>query len=103
MDKSQIVYWLSWLGVTCWPVCFIWMFRISRNQNALLTQIREQGARIEKLSRAEHDLIREVHPQVPKIRKDMSKILSALDADDIGVGLDEDEEKRDGAKFQPTT
>jgi ABC-type transporter lipoprotein component MlaA/pimeloyl-ACP methyl ester carboxylesterase len=43
------------------------MSRLSTKQNILLAQLREQGKRIEKLSKIEHDLIKEVHPQVNEI------------------------------------
>jgi hypothetical protein len=36
-----------------------------------LNQLREQSKRIEKLSRIEHDLIKEVHPQVGEIKEEM--------------------------------
>ena len=46
-------------GTLCWCICFWWMGRISAKQNRLMDQLREQGRRIEKLSKVEHDLIRE--------------------------------------------
>jgi len=48
---------LSCIGTLCWIVCFWWMHRISARQNATLEELHEMTARIEKLSRAEHDLI----------------------------------------------
>jgi hypothetical protein len=44
-------------GTVCWGFCFWWMRRLSIKQNFLLDQQRDQGKRIEKLSRIEHDLI----------------------------------------------
>jgi hypothetical protein len=38
------------------------MHRSSAKQNYLLEKLGEQGKRIEKLSKIEHDLIKEVHP-----------------------------------------
>ena len=39
------------------------MHRISTRQDRLLAELHAQGKRIEELSKIEHDLIREVHPQ----------------------------------------
>jgi hypothetical protein len=43
-----------------------------------LDQLREQGKRIEKLSRIEHDLIKEVHPQVNEIKDGMDEMRAAV-------------------------
>ena len=53
------------------------MYRISSKQNYLLDRLREQGKRIEALSKAEHDLIKEVHPQVGEIKEGMDEIIAA--------------------------
>ena len=55
----------------------MWMHRISAKQNSLLDQLREQGKRIEKLSKLEHDLIKEVHPQVSEIKEGMDAMVAA--------------------------
>ena len=68
MDETDYAFWLTVAGSLCWVVCFWWMYRISSKQNTLLDQLREQGKRIEKLSKIEHDLIKEVHPQVGEIK-----------------------------------
>ena len=47
-------------------------------QNALLDQLREQGKRIEKLSKLEHDLIKEVHPQVSEITEGMEEMIAVV-------------------------
>jgi uncharacterized protein YdeI (YjbR/CyaY-like superfamily) len=65
-------------GIICWGVCFWWMRRLSIKQNSLLDQLREQGKRIEKLSRIEHDLIKEVHPQVNEIKEGMEEIIAVV-------------------------
>ena len=52
------------------------MHRISTKQNALLDQLRAQGKRIEKLSKIEHDLIKEVHPQVNEIKEGMEEMIA---------------------------
>jgi len=44
----------------------------------MIEQIREQGRRIEKLSKAEHDLIRDVHPQVGEIRNGIDEVIAAV-------------------------
>ena len=38
----------------------------------------EQGKRIEKLSRIEHDLIKEVHPQVNEIKEGMVEMIAVV-------------------------
>lgn len=54
------------------------MGRISFKQNRLMDQLREQGLRIEKLSKTEHDLIKEVHPQVGEIKEGMDEMIAAV-------------------------
>jgi hypothetical protein len=54
------------------------MGRISAKQNHLMDQLREQGRRIEKLSKVEHDLIKEVHPQVGEIKAGMNEMIAAV-------------------------
>ena len=78
MDKTNLDFWMAVIGTGCWVACFWWMNRISAKQNALLAQLREQGKRIEKLSRIEHDLIKEVHPQVGEIKDGMHEMLAAV-------------------------
>jgi hypothetical protein len=43
-----------------------------------LDQLRAQGKRIEKLSKLEHDLIKEVHPQVGEIKEGMDAMVAAV-------------------------
>jgi uncharacterized Fe-S cluster-containing radical SAM superfamily protein len=65
---------LGCIGTVCWAVCFWWMHRSSSRQNAMLEELREVTARIEKLSQAEHDLIRDVHPQVSEIKEHVQDV-----------------------------
>jgi hypothetical protein len=62
MDQATIVYWLTWVGIGAWVVCFWWMHRISARQDALLTELRE-------LAQTQHDILREVHPDVGEIKE----------------------------------
>jgi hypothetical protein len=78
MDNTGFAFWLTLAGTLCWVVCFWWMYRISNKQNALLDQLHAQGKRIEKLSRLEHDLIKEVHPQVGEIKEGMDAMVAAV-------------------------
>jgi hypothetical protein len=64
-------------GTVCWVICFWWMRRLSNKQNSLLDQLREQAHRIEKLSKIEHDLIKEVHPQVNEIKEGVDEMRAA--------------------------
>jgi hypothetical protein len=78
MDKNNLAFWMAVAGTICWGVCFWWMHRLSTKQNALLAQLREQGKRIEKLSKIEHDLIKEVHPQVSEIKEGMDEMMAVV-------------------------
>jgi hypothetical protein len=69
---------MTLVGTGCWVACFIWMYRISEKQNNLLDRLTEQGRRIEKLSKMEHDLIKEVHPQVSEIRDGLDEMIAAV-------------------------
>jgi ribosomal protein L17 len=63
-------------GTLCWVACFWWMHRISSRQNDLLQKLCEQGKRIEKLSKVEHDLIKQVHPQVNEIKQGVEEMIA---------------------------
>jgi hypothetical protein len=78
MDTNSIALGLTVVGTGCWAVCFWWMYRISVKQNRLLDRLGEQGRRIEKLSKIEHDLIKEVHPQVGEIKEGMDEMIAAV-------------------------
>ena len=76
MSENSLAFWMTLTGTVCWGVCFWWMHWLSTKQNVLLDQLREQGKRIEKLSRIEHDLIKEVHPQVNEIKEGMEEMMA---------------------------
>ena len=78
MTETILAFWLTVAGTVCWGVCFWWMRRLSVKQNTLLDQLREQGKRIEKLSKIEHDLIKEVHPQVKEIKVGMEEMIAVV-------------------------
>jgi hypothetical protein len=78
MDRNDLAFLMAVIGTVCWGFCFGWMFRISAKQNRLLDKLGEQGKRIEKLSRIEHDLIKEVHPQVGEIKDGMTDMIAAV-------------------------
>ena len=57
----------DFLGIAdigCWCLCFWWMHRISARQNAVLAQLGKQAQRIEKISKEEHAILSELHPNV---------------------------------------
>ena len=58
----------------CWLICFWWMHRISSRQDAVLRQLQKQARRIEEISKAEHDILTEVHPSVQQIEKDLNQV-----------------------------
>jgi hypothetical protein len=76
----MIVVVLTWVGIGCWCVCFWWMHRISSRQDSLLEELHEMATRIEKLSQAEHDLIRDVHPKVGQIKERVEDVREAVSA-----------------------
>ena len=78
MSKSELSFWMTLGGTVCWGFCFWWMRRLSIKQNVLLDQLREQGRRIEKLSKVEHDLIKEVHPQVGELVEGMQEVVDSV-------------------------
>jgi hypothetical protein len=43
-----------------------------------LKQLHAQGKRIEKLSKIEHDLIKEVHPQITEIKEGMDTMVATV-------------------------
>lgn len=51
-------------------------------QDAMLKELHEMTTRIEQLSRAEHDLIREVHPQVGEIKEHVENVAEAVSPGD---------------------
>ena len=66
------------VGTICWAICFWWMRRFFIKQNILRAQLREQGKRIEKLSKIEHDLIKEAYPQVNEIKEGMETMIAVV-------------------------
>ena len=78
MNENSLAFWMTLAGTICWGICFLWMHRLSIKQSALLDQLREQGKRIEKLSKVEHDLIKEVHPQVNEIKEGMVEMIAVV-------------------------
>ena len=71
---------LSCVGTACWAVCFWWMHRISERQDAVLKELKEHSERIEHLSREEHELIKEVHPAVGRIKEVVAEIADSAAA-----------------------
>jgi hypothetical protein len=69
---------LTWIGLICWSVCFWWMHRISARQDALLKELHDITTRIEGLSKAEHDMIRDVHPKVHEIKEHVENVAEAV-------------------------
>jgi hypothetical protein len=78
MNRNSLSFWMTVTGTVCWGVCFWWMRRLSVKQNFLLDQLRDQGKRVEKLSKIEHDLIKEVHPQVNEIKEGMEEMMAVV-------------------------
>jgi hypothetical protein len=82
-DVQTVALLLAWVGTACWAVCFWWMHRLSSRQEMMLKELHDVTKRIEKFSKAEHDLIQEVHPTVEEIKesvKDVSNKVSSQKA-----------------------
>ena len=65
---------LAIADVACWCLCFWWMHRISRRQDAVLDQLRKQAERIEKISKEQHAILAEVYPNVESIQKTVDEV-----------------------------
>jgi uncharacterized protein YdeI (YjbR/CyaY-like superfamily) len=78
MNVNSLNFWMSLVGLACWGLCFWWMHRISADQNRMLTELKDQAQRIERLSKIEHDLIKQVHPQVSEIKEGMEEVIAAV-------------------------
>ena len=70
--------WLTVIDTGCWLVCFWWMHRISKRQDAVLAALRRQAGRIEEVSNAEHELVREMHPKVKSIESEIGEVSHAM-------------------------
>ena len=57
------------------------MHRISSRQNSTLEELHQMTGRIEKLSRAEHDLITDVHPQVSEIKEKIETVREVVSSE----------------------
>lgn len=77
-DVQMVAMVLAWVGIGCWVVCFWWMHRLSSRQETMLKELSDVAKRIEKLSQAEHDLIREVHPKVEEIKESVKDVSDAV-------------------------
>jgi len=78
MSRDDILFWLTVISAACWIICFWWMHRISSRQDSLLAKMQQQANRIEEFSKTEHDLIREVHPQVGQIKDAVEEVASKV-------------------------
>ena len=47
----------------------------------MLEELREMTTRIERLSQAEHDLIRDVHPQVSEIKEQVENVRDVVSSE----------------------
>ena len=74
----MILFVLTWVGLGCWCVCFWWMHRISSRQDATLKELHDMTQRVEQLSQAGHDLIRDVHPKVGEIKEHVETVKEAV-------------------------
>jgi hypothetical protein len=73
-DVQTVAMFLTWIGTACWGVCFWWMHRLSSRQETMLRELSEVAKRIEKFSKAEHDLIQDVQPKVEEIKESVEDV-----------------------------
>ena len=78
----MIILVLTWVGISCWCVCFWWMHRISSRQDAMLKELHEMTRRIQRISEEGHDLMRDVHPQVSKIKEHVETVKAAVSSEE---------------------
>jgi hypothetical protein len=64
MTENGLAFWMTVVGTICWGFCFWWMRQLSRQQNDLLTQLREQ--------------VKEVYPQVNEIKEGMDAMIAVV-------------------------
>lgn len=64
----------EYTGLGCWGICFWWMHRVSKRQDRMLEELNAVARRIERFSKIEHDLIRDVHPKVEGIEQSVRKV-----------------------------
>jgi cell division protein FtsB len=69
---------LTLVGTVCWVVCFWWMRCISARQDTLLKELHAQTRRIERISRTEHELMKEVHPSVEDIKETVEEVAASV-------------------------
>jgi hypothetical protein len=74
----MMTFLFGWLRTECWVACSIRMHRISSSQNSVLEELREVTQGLERLSRAEHDLVKDVHPAVSVIRERVEDMHGAV-------------------------
>jgi hypothetical protein len=58
------------------------MHRISSRQDATLKQLQKQASRIEDISKAEHEILSDLHPSVQKIEKGVDEVSDKIEASD---------------------
>lgn len=81
-DIQTMALILAWIGTACWVVCFWWMRRLSSRQETMLKELDAVTKRIEQLSKDEHDLLQEVHPNVEKIKESIKDVAVAVSAEE---------------------
>ena len=82
LDVHMIALILECVGTICWIGCFWWMHRLSSRQDAMLQELHRVMKRIEELSKAEHDMLREVHPNVEKIKDSVKDVAVAVSTEE---------------------
>ncbi len=84
--KMLTIDWITAANFGCWAVCYWWMHRISSRQNAVMEQLTKQAHRIEEMSRQEHELLAQVHPNVEAIQKGVEKVSEKVERAEGTVG-----------------
>jgi len=55
------------------------MHRISTRQDATLEQLQKQARRIEDISKAEHEILTDLHPSVQKIAQGVDQVSEKIE------------------------
>jgi hypothetical protein len=65
---------INLVNVGCWCLCFWWMHRISARQDAVLEELAQQTRRIASISKEEHAILTELHPNVEAIQHGVEEV-----------------------------
>ena len=72
--NGRFLDFVNLVNLACWCLCFWWMHRISTRQDAVLEELAQQARRIEDISKEEHAILTDLHPNVEAIQQGVDKV-----------------------------